>query len=164
MNAVFAGRSKINQRKVTVVIHQNIVRRDVAVQDTMLMGVPDGLEALVQSGSQKIVGQTLGLVLLHGQQIFPDDLIQRHVGGIVFLEHLMHCHDVRMLELGKPTRLADELAFDGAELNIEIGFCSVYISAVPGADFSRKAFLDHDLTFQAVLGYVCDTKAATLQL
>ena len=157
-------RPEVDQRDPVGIVDADIVGRDVAMQDSVGMDVPDRLQNLAQGGFQKGRADALGGVLQHGDQVHALDIIQRHIGRVVLFENLVNGHDERVLQRGHAARLADELLLQLGKLRLGHGRDGAHLAIHALTDAVGVAFLDHDMPLQAVARHIGDAEPALLQL
>ena len=146
-----------------VLVDQDVVRRDVAVQDLLVVNEADRAKHLFEDVLGLGRGQIGVRILDDVQQVTAADEIQRHIGGVVVLENLMHTDDVRVVQLGKAAGLLHEQADDRLQLVLVGARTGLNDSTAAPAERTRETFLDDDLPVQTVAGKVGDTKAAGIE-
>ena len=157
------GCAEVDQRDPIAGIHPKVVGGDVAVQHTLGVNVPDGLQRAQQGGAQKRRGQAFGVVLLHGDQVDPVDIIQRHISGVVLFKDLMDGHDMGMLQLRHAAGFADELLLQRGEPRLVPRRCGVHLTVPALAQARGETFLDDDIPVQTVARHIGHREAALLQ-
>ena len=103
------------------------------------------------------------LALDHLKQIKAVDIIDCHIGGAVILEHLMNGDDIGVHDLGKVVRFADEKLHHQPQVRLMGARTGGHRCLAAPTECVGKAFLDHDVPVQTVLGKIGDAKAAIVQ-
>ena len=88
--------------------HQHVGRLDVAVDETLGVGVIQGPEQLADQIHR--AGDRQGAAMLRQQlrRVGPRHIVHREIEESVGLAHLVERHDIRVIELAQDLRLAEE--------------------------------------------------------
>ncbi len=109
-------RAEVDQDRLAFRGQEDVVRRDVAMQQPPPVDVPDGRNQLARD-RHDLVGCQGALAFVDDlQQVVAPDMIHRHIGSIVVLEHLMHADDVRVRQQSQAPRLVQEAFHDPLHL------------------------------------------------
>ena len=138
-----------------------VIRRNVAMQDADSVKVIDRVQCIPQGGPEHVRRQPLRLVVRYAQHVFAVHIGHRHVGRIVFLEDLMHLHDVGMAKPRHAAGLAQKVLENGSELIGPFGRQRIDLASRPATKCAGEAFLYDVLPVEGIMGQIRDAKATT---
>ena len=127
------------------------------------MNVPNRLQRFPQGRLEKRGCQPLSFVVQNRDQINSVHIVERHIGGVVLFEDLMHGNDIGMLQRRHAARLAQELLFQGHKLRLGCGRNRTNLAVRALTQTRGKAFLYDDIPFEAVARHISHGKAALLK-
>ncbi len=130
------------------------------MQHAQLVDVLDRVENLDEVAFDKIRAQAVGIFLKNFQKIAALHVIQCHIGGVVFLEDLMHADDVRVVRLGKGHRFLTEQAHNGFQLILMSARARCHRRVLPAAEAARETLLDDNPASQTILCKISDAESA----
>ena len=108
-------------------------------------------------------GQSFTTIFQCLQKIETFDIIQRHIGGIIIFEYLMHTDDIRVLQFCQAFGLLDKQIDDRLEFGLMCARpCANPRIATPAQGIG-ETFLDHNPAIQGILCQIGDAKATTVQ-
>jgi hypothetical protein len=142
----------------------DVVGRDVPVQDVVPVDVAQRLEDLGEQLVHILGAQPVGIVLDDVEQRFAVDEIHRHVGGVVVAEELVHADDVGMLKRGERAGLLLEQFENRAEFILAARRPQPHRLPRPAAHGRREAFLDDHAPPEAVARQVGHAETAGIQI
>ena len=124
-----AGGAEVEQNRITVRADDDIVRRDIAMQETGFMQGLERIEKGIKDAVHLILCRPAAEFAHPGLEAAAFLELHDHVGGAVRLEDRLHAHDGALPELGERAGLLDEAQPQTIE--------QALITAAPGANAHR---------------------------
>ena len=133
------------------------------MQDARLVDEIDRAEHLLQQDHDLRRGKGSVRRVQDVVQVFAVDEVDRHVGGVVVFEHLMHADDVRVNQFGQAPRLVDEVLHEAAQIAGVLARPRAHDAVRPAAERVGKTFLDDHGPVERILRQIGDPEPAAVE-
>ena len=111
------ARTEVNQHGIAPFVHHDIGGFEIEMPKALVMNTFERIEQLRQKQYHVGFGKWFTRTLQSLRETFALDIVHHVIGRTIFVEEVVHMHDMRIVELAQATRLFAKLFTRGIKVS-----------------------------------------------